>query len=146
MSEYEFLQFERDGNLAIITLDREPLNVLHNPMMAEINSLLDEVLGGDDLPAALNQVGMTLDQMDLIEVNEAFAIQVLANEAVLGWDRGKVNVHGGAIALGHPTGISGARIVVTLYHALKGNDKELGIASICGGGGVSMALIIKREF
>jgi len=100
---------------------------------------------GVAIPAALNQVGMTLDQMDLIEVNEAFAIQVLANEAVLGWDRAKVNVHGGAIALGHPTGISGARIVVTLYHALKGNDKELGIASICGGGGVSMALIIKRE-
>ncbi len=100
---------------------------------------------GVAIPAALDAAGMTLDQMDLIEVNEAFAIQVLANEAVLGWDRSKLNVHGGAIALGHPTGISGARIVVTLYHALKGNDKELGIASICGGGGVSMALIIKRE-
>jgi len=100
---------------------------------------------GVAIPAALHTVGMTLDQMDLIEVNEAFAIQVLANEAVLGWDRSKLNVHGGAIALGHPTGISGARIVVTLYHALKGNDKEMGIAGICGGGGVSMALIIKRE-
>jgi acetyl-CoA C-acetyltransferase len=88
---------------------------------------------------------MTLDQMDLIEVNEAFAIQVLSNEHVLKWDRSKLNVHGGAIALGHPTGISGARIVVTLYHALKGTGKEMGIASICGGGGVSMAMIIKRE-
>jgi acetyl-CoA C-acetyltransferase len=93
----------------------------------------------------LERAGMTLDQMDLIEVNEAFAVQVLANEHVLKWDREKLNVHGGAIALGHPTGISGARIVVTLYHALKGTDGELGIAAICGGGGVSMALIIKRE-
>ncbi len=83
--------------------------------------------------------------MDLIEVNEAFAVQVLANERVLKWDRSKVNVHGGAIALGHPTGISGARIVVTLYHALKETGKELGVAAICGGGGVSMAMIIKRE-
>ena len=97
------------------------------------------------LPAALERAGMTLDQMDLIEVNEAFAVQVLANERVLKWDRAKLNVHGGAIALGHPTGISGARILVTLYHALKGTGGELGIAGICGGGGVSMATVIKRE-
>jgi len=100
---------------------------------------------GVAIPAALQQAGMALDDMNLIEVNEAFAIQVLANEHVLKWDRSKLNVHGGAIALGHPTGISGARIVVTLYHALKRTGSELGIASICGGGGVSMALIIKRE-
>jgi acetyl-CoA C-acetyltransferase len=100
---------------------------------------------GVAIPAALKRAGLTLDRMDLIEVNEAFAIQVLANEQVLKWDRAKLNVHGGAIALGHPTGISGARIVVTLYHALKRTNGELGIASICGGGGVSMALIIKRE-
>ena len=100
---------------------------------------------GVAIPAALKSAGMSLDQMDLIEVNEAFAVQVLANERVLKWNREKVNVHGGAIALGHPTGISGARIVVTLYHALKGTDQELGIAGICGGGGVSMAIIIRRE-
>jgi acetyl-CoA C-acetyltransferase len=100
---------------------------------------------GVAIPAALKRAGLTLDRMDLIEVNEAFAIQVLANEQVLKWDRAKLNVNGGAIALGHPTGISGARIVVTLYHALKRTNGELGIASICGGGGVSMALIIKRE-
>jgi len=97
------------------------------------------------IPAALQRAGLTLQQMDLIEVNEAFAVQVLANEQVLKWDRSKLNVHGGAIALGHPTGISGARIVVTLYHALKGTDGELGIAGICGGGGVSMAMVIRRE-
>ena len=100
---------------------------------------------GVSIPAALRQAGLTLDQMDLIEVNEAFAVQVLANEQALKWDRDKLNVHGGAIALGHPTGISGARIVVTLYHALKRIGGELGIAGICGGGGVSMAAIIKRE-
>jgi acetyl-CoA C-acetyltransferase len=97
------------------------------------------------IPAALKRAGMALGDMDLIEVNEAFAVQVLANEQVLKWDRAKVNVHGGAIALGHPTGISGARIVVTLYYALKRTGGELGIAGICGGGGVSMALVIKRE-
>jgi acetyl-CoA C-acetyltransferase len=97
------------------------------------------------IPAVLRRAGLTLDQMDLLEVNEAFAVQVLANERVLKWDPAKLNIHGGAIALGHPTGISGARIVVTLYHALKRTGKELGIAAICGGGGVSMALIIRRE-
>jgi acetyl-CoA C-acetyltransferase len=97
------------------------------------------------IPAALEKANMTLDDMGLIEVNEAFAIQVLANEQALKWDRSKLNIHGGAIALGHPTGISGARIIVTLYHAMKRNDKEYGIAAICGGGGVSMAAVIKRE-
>ena len=97
------------------------------------------------IPAALKNAGMTLDEMDLIEVNEAFAIQVLANERALKWDREKLNVHGGAIALGHPTGISGARIIVTLYHALKRLGKTYGVAGICGGGGVSMATVIKKE-
>lgn len=100
---------------------------------------------GIAVPAALSRAGLTLGQMDLIEVNEAFAVQVLANERVLKWNRDKLNVNGGAIALGHPTGISGARIVVTLYHALKRTGGELGIAAICGGGGVSMALVIRRE-
>lgn len=97
------------------------------------------------IPLALENANMSLDDMDLIEVNEAFAIQVLANERVLNWDRSKLNVHGGAIALGHPTGISGARIIVTLYYALKRLDKTYGIAGICGGGGVTIATIIKRE-
>ena len=98
------------------------------------------------IPAALKNAGMKLNDMDLIEVNEAFAIQVLANEKVLKWDRTKLNVNGGAIALGHPTGISGARIVVTLYYALKRLNKTFGVAGICGGGGVSTAMVIKREF
>lgn len=100
---------------------------------------------GVAIPLALKNAGMTLADMDLMEVNEAFAIQVLVNERMLKWDRDKLNVHGGAIALGHPTGISGARILVTLYYALKTHDKEWGVAGICGGGGVTTAMVIKRE-
>ena len=72
-------------------------------------------------------------------------MQVLVNERKLGWDRSKLNVHGGAIALRHPTGISGARILVTLIHALRRVDGEYGVASICGGTGVTMAMVIRRE-
>lgn len=97
------------------------------------------------IPAALKKAGMILDDMDIIEVNEAFAIQVLSNEKVLNWDRSKLNVHGGAIALGHPTGISGARILLTGYHALKRLGKTHCIAAICGGGGVTTAMVIRRE-
>lgn len=97
------------------------------------------------IPLALKKAKMTLADIDLIEVNEAFAVQVLANEKVLNWDRNNLNVNGGAIALGHPTGNSGARILVTGYYALKNLDKTFAIASICGGGGVSTAMITKRE-
>lgn len=97
------------------------------------------------IPAVLKKAEMILSDMDTIEVNEAFAVQVLANERVLNWDRSKLNVNGGAIALGHPTGISGARILVTGYHVLKRLNKTFCVASICGGGGVSTAMIIKRE-
>jgi len=97
------------------------------------------------IPAALKNAGMTLDDIDIIEVNEAFAIQVLANEKALKWNRAKLNIHGGSIALGHPTGISGARILVTCYYALKRLDKTFCVAAICGGGGVTSAMIIRRE-
>ena len=100
---------------------------------------------GVSIPLALEAAGMTLADMDLIEVNEAFAAQVLANERMLRWDRDKLNVHGGAIALGHPTGISGARIVITLQSALRRTDGELGVAAICGGSGVTTAMVIRRE-
>jgi acetyl-CoA C-acetyltransferase len=100
---------------------------------------------GVSIPKALERAGMKLSDMDLIEVNEAFAAQVLANERMLNWDRSKLNVHGGAIALGHPTGCSGARILVTMYYALKNLDKEYGVAGICGGGGSTMAMVIRRE-
>jgi acetyl-CoA C-acetyltransferase len=100
---------------------------------------------GYSIPAALKNAGMTMNDMDLIEVNEAFAIQVLSNEKILNWDRSKLNVHGGAIALGHPTGISGARILVTGYYALKRLGKTHCVAAICGGGGVTTAMVIRLE-
>ncbi len=100
---------------------------------------------GWSIPLALTRAGMTLPDMDFIEVNEAFAAQMIANERVLGWDRARVNAFGGAIALGHPTGSTGARLLVTLDNILRKRDKELGIASICGGGGVTTAMIIRRE-
>ncbi len=100
---------------------------------------------GEAIPKVLKRAGMTLGDIDLFEINEAFAAQVLGNVARLDLDVAKLNIHGGAIALGHPTGCSGARIIVSLYHALNRLDKEFGVASICGGGGATMAVIIKRE-
>lgn len=97
------------------------------------------------IPLALKRAGMSLAEMDAIEVNEAFAAQILANERVLNWDRAKVNMFGGAIALGHPTGFSGGRLLITLANILRRKDKEFGVASICGGGGVTTAMVIRRE-
>ncbi len=97
------------------------------------------------IPLALEKANMKLSDMDIIEINEAFAVQVLANHKILNFDKEKLNVHGGAIALGHPTGISGARILVTGYYALKQKQKTYCVAAICGGGGVTSAMVIKRE-
>jgi len=99
---------------------------------------------GVAIPRLLEENDMAIGDADLLEVNEAFAIQVLANEKTVEWDREKLNVHGGAIALGHPTGCTGVRIVVTLLHALATHDKEVGVASLCGGGGVAMASLVRR--
>jgi acetyl-CoA C-acetyltransferase len=142
-----------DGACALVFTSREQAKALGaKPLFSLLSysaiAVSPSTMGegpGISIPFALDQAGMTIDDPDLIEVNEAFAVQVLANEKVLGWKREKVNVHGGAIALGHPTGISGARIVVTLYHAIKTHGGEIGLAGICGGGGVSMAMVIKRE-
>ncbi len=142
-----------DGATAMVVTHREKARELGLAPMFSIVShaqvaVEPETMGEGPaiaIPAALKHACMSLDEMDLIEVNEAFAIQVLANERILNWNREKLNVHGGAIALGHPTGISGARIMVTLYYALKRLGKTYGVAGICGGGGVSMATVIKRE-
>jgi acetyl-CoA C-acetyltransferase len=142
-----------DGAVAIVVTHREKaalmgVKALFSIVAYEQFAVDPETMGEGpafSIPAVLKKAGMKLSDMDLIEVNEAFAIQVLANEKVLKWDRSKLNVHGGAIALGHPTGISGARILVTGYYALKRLGKEFCIAAICGGGGVTTAMIIKRE-
>lgn len=96
------------------------------------------------IPKLLNMVGWTLDDVDLFEVNEAFAAQILANGKELGWDWEKVNVHGGAIALGHPLGASGARILTTLVHALKRYGLRRGVAALCLGGGEAVAMAVER--
>ena len=88
----------------------------------------------------LKKTGTTLDDYDLIEVNEAFAAQILANGKTLGWDWATVNVNGGAIALGHPIGATGARIVVTLLHALQQRGLKRGLAGLCHGGGGAVAM------
>lgn len=104
------------------------------------------IMGIGPVPAigqALRRAGLTLDQMDLIEVNEAFAAQYLAVEKELGLDRGRTNVNGGAIALGHPVGVSGTRIVLSLAYELKKRNGRYGVASLCIGGGQGIALIIE---
>ena len=89
-------------------------------------------------------VGKPLDSFDLIEANEAFAVQALADGKELGWDWSRVNVHGGAVALGHPIGASGARVLVTLLHALEDRGGKSGLATLCLGGGNAVALAVER--
>ncbi|WP_216831605.1 thiolase family protein [Alkalihalobacterium elongatum] len=106
------------------------------------------IMGIGPVPAiqqALQRAQLTLDQIDRIEINEAFAAQYLAVEKELGLDRNKTNVHGGAIALGHPVGASGSRIVLSLANELRRNGLRYGIASLCIGGGQGIALIIENE-
>ncbi len=96
------------------------------------------------IPAALKQAGLTLGDIDLIELNEAFAVQYLACEQDLKIDRSKVNVHGGAIALGHPVAATGTKILATLLYAMKQRDVTLGAVSLCIGGGNGVAAIVER--
>ena len=92
----------------------------------------------------MKKEGRSIQDYDLIEANEAFAVQALADGRALGWDWDRVNVNGGAIALGHPIGASGARVLVTLLHALHARDKERGLATLCLGGGDAVALSVER--
>lgn len=98
----------------------------------------------DAVPRALKHAGLEAKDIDFHEINEAFSVVALANAQLLNLDIDKVNVHGGAVALGHPIGSSGSRIIGTLYHVLKANDKSIGCASICNGGGGASAIIIER--
>ncbi len=142
-----------DGACGIVLTTREKAKAIGATPLFSIVSFANASIDGEymgegpgfSIPMALDKAGMTLNDMDLIEINEAFASQALSNIRRLELDTSKLNINGGAIALGHPTGISGARIVITLYYALKQVGKELGVASICGGGGVTTAMVIKRE-
>jgi acetyl-CoA C-acetyltransferase len=108
----------------------EPQDLFFAPVVA-VNRLME-------------RTGASIDDYDLIEVNEAFAVQALADMRELGMDRERVNVHGGAVALGHPIGCSGARILVTLLHAMEDRDARTGLATLCLGGGNAVALSIAR--
>jgi acetyl-CoA C-acetyltransferase len=94
---------------------------------------------------ALDRAGLRLDQLDAIELNEAFASQSLAVVRELGLDSAKVNIHGGAIALGHPIGASGARLLTTLVHTLQARGGGRGAASLCIGGGMGTAMIVEAD-
>ena len=106
------------------------------------------IMGTGPIPAsrkALEKAGWTVDDLDLVEANEAFAAQAIAVNRDLGWDPEKVNVNGGAIALGHPIGASGARILVTLLHEMQRRDAKKGLATLCIGGGMGIALCVARD-
>ena len=142
-----------DAACAILLMSRKKATVLKlRPLFSLVSwaeAAVEPGLMGDgpaaSMPRALEKAGKTLSDMDFIEVNEAFAAQILANERALGWDRERLNIWGGAVALGHPTGFSGARLLVTLASILRREDKEWGLAGICGGGGVTTAMVIRRE-
>ena len=106
------------------------------------------IMGTGPIPAsriALKKAGWTVDDLDLIEANEAFAAQACAVNKDLGWDLAKVNVNGGAIAIGHPVGASGARVLVTLLHEMQRRDSKKGLATLCIGGGMGIALCVARD-
>jgi len=96
------------------------------------------------LTNALKKAGLEASDLDLVEINEAFAAVALNSTRMLGLDEERVNVNGGAVALGHPIGASGARLVLTLAHELKRRGLDVGAAALCGGGGQGDALVIKR--
>ena len=116
-------------------------------MASGVTGLNPEIMGLGPIEAcrqALARAGMTIDDIDLVEINEAFAAQVIpsAKHLGIGWD--KLNVHGGAIALGHPFGMTGARIMTTLLNGLEDTGKTFGLESMCVGGGQGMAMIVER--
>jgi len=106
------------------------------------------IMGTGPIPAsrrALERAGWSVDDLDLVEANEAFAAQALAVNKDMGWDPAKVNVNGGAIAIGHPIGASGARVLVTLLHEMAKRDAKKGLATLCIGGGMGIAMCLERD-
>ena len=141
-----------DGAAAVVVMSDikaaelgiKPLARIVASSVAAVNP---EIMGLGPIPAitqVLERAGMTIDDIDLVEINEAFAAQVIPSADELGIDYGKLNVNGGAIALGHPFGMTGARIMGTLLNGLEDADKTFGIESMCVGGGQGMAMIVER--
>ena len=141
-----------DGAAAVMLMSAEKAKELGLPVLARIvayaNAGVDPSIMGIGPVAAtqkcLSKAGWSLADLDLIEANEAFAAQALSVNQELGWDTEKINVNGGAIAIGHPIGASGCRILVTLLHEMQRRDAKKGLATLCIGGGQGVALAIER--
>ena len=141
-----------DGGAAVVLMSLDEVRKRNMEPMGRIVSwgvagVDPKIMGSGPVPAsklALQKAGMTLEHIDLIEVNEAFAAQYLAVEKQLGLDREKVNVNGGAIALGHPLGATGTRLVITLLNELRRRKKKYGLATACIGGGQGIAMIVEN--
>ena len=141
-----------DGAAFVVVMSREKADALGIQPIARfvgfaVAGCESELMGLGPIyavPKVLKRTGMTLDQIDLVELNEAFASQSVACIRDLGLDPAKVNINGGAIALGHPLGCTGARLIVTLIHNLKRTGGRYGLATLCIGGGQAMAAIVER--
>jgi acetyl-CoA C-acetyltransferase len=141
-----------DGAAAVVVASEEAARQLGAKPLARIVAYATSGVSPKDIfiapvPAVqmvLKKAGLALGDIDLFELNEAFAAQMLACGKELGLDEAKVNVHGGAVALGHPIGASGTRVLVTLVHALHRHGKRHGLASLCLGGGNAVAMVIEK--
>ena len=141
-----------DGAAAVVIMsDRKAAELGITPLARIVSTgvtgLSPEIMGLGPIEAsrqALGRAGLTIDDIDLVEINEAFAVQVIASARELGIDQDKLNVNGGAIAVGHPFGMTGARITSTLLNSLQFHDKTFGLETMCVGGGQGMAMVVER--
>jgi acetyl-CoA C-acetyltransferase len=141
-----------DGASALVVTSEEYARAHGLTMMARIGAYATGAVEPRDLFFApieavnrlMSRAGTRIGDYDLIEANEAFAVQAIADGTALGWDWDRVNVNGGAIALGHPIGASGARVLTTLLYAMRDRDEETGLATLCLGGGDAVALSVER--
>lgn len=141
-----------DGAAALVIMSDQKakdlgLTPLARIVSTSVTGLSPEIMGlgpVEAIPQALKHAGMSLDDIDLFEINEAFAVQSLGSAQQLGIPEDKLNVNGGAIAVGHPFGMTGARITATLINSLQWHDKQFGVESMCVGGGMGMAMVIER--
>lgn len=140
-----------DGAAAVLLMSENKANELGLTPIARIASQASAAkqpewfttAPADAMPKAMKRAGISKDEIDLFEVNEAFSVVTLANNEILELDPEKVNIHGGAVSIGHPIGCSGARIMVTLLHALKRTGGSYGCAGICNGGGGASAMVVE---
>ncbi|MEW6205563.1 MAG: acetyl-CoA C-acetyltransferase [Pseudomonadota bacterium] len=141
-----------DGAAAVMLMSAAKAKELGLPVLAKIQAyasagLDPTIMGMGPVPASkkcLEKAGWTAAELDLMEINEAFAAQACAVNKEMGWDTSKINVNGGAIALGHPIGASGCRVLVSLIHEMNKRDAKKGLASLCIGGGMGVALAVSR--